>query len=445
MAISINNFVDISTTFPTANVAGRSFGGLVFTTTEAVAPVGDTDLAKTAAGFNAGTVYQLDLDEVGKLFYKLKAEYRNVDAIKNLSEAQQHQLGYMTDEYALAYGYYKYISPSGRFASKLAFARVLPGETATEAFDRVRGETNMFGSFTFLSINETSDSSSEDDGFGALRQVAEDNDKLDSRFLFVVTDAWNFKGADSSVEQEASAVVRTASEEFPQYAGTCFVAGAQASSAYMPMAILASTDYRDGTVVNYMFKQFPTEQPTVVDDKTYTTFNNANVNFYGRTQTNGQTLDFFQRGFNTNSVDTAIFCNEMWFKSACETALMGVLLGTERLSADAFGVDTVRSTVLETCTGGVSNGMFMIKEASAEDTRDIRSLVINLGGTSDDVENILAGVSTVGYSVYAYLALKEDDDNGKLSKNGEYIIRYMVFYGTADSIRHIKGDDILIK
>lgn len=410
MAISIRNFVDISTTFPTSNVAGRAFGGLAFTTKTPEAQTGD--LADVETRFNNGEVFQLTIDEIASLFTKT------------------------SDEYKFAAEYYDYISPSGRFASKLAFAKVNADEDAVTAFNRVRGETNQFGSFTFLSTKSGEDSDAE---LEELVAVASENNKLDARFLFVVNNVWGYTAAGESAKVVANV------EKFKSYKGTCFVAGASKASACMPMAILAATDYNDGSVVNYMFKQFDAETATVKDDTTYTLFNKNNINFYGRTQTNGQTLDFFQRGFNSDGTDTAVFCNEMWFKAACESAIMDLLISTERLSADAYGVNNVRSVVLDQCTNGVTNGMFSIKEASTVDQRNLRSMIINIGGSTEDVENILAAVATVGYSVYAFLSKKTDSDGGKLSENGEYIIRYMVFYGTSDSIRHIKGDDILLK
>ena len=416
MAISIRNFVDISTTFPTAAVAGRSFGGLVFTTKAMNAGVTD-ELDAIVAKYDDGEALQLSLDEIKSLF----------------TEA--------SDEYKFAEGYYDYISPSGNFASKLTFAKVNADEDALTAFNRVRGETNLFGSFTFLSTKSGDDADAE---LTELVAVAEENDKLDARFLFVVNNVWNPKTAGESAKVVANRDKFVAADG-TYFKGTCFVAGAAKSSACMPMAILAATDYADGSVVNYMFKQFSKETATVKDDATYTLFNKNYVNFYGRTQTNGQTLDFFQRGFNSDGTDTAVFCNEMWFKSVCETALMDLLINSDRVSADAYGVNSVRSVVLEQCSDGVSNGMFSIKEASTDNQKALRTMILNIGGSNEDVQNILTGVATVGYSVYAYLAVKSDDDDGKLAPGGEYIIRYMVFYGTSDSIRHIKGDDILIK
>ena len=168
MAINIKNYVDISTTFPSANVANRSFGGLAFTYKDCIKPDDETSsLYKDAycplMGVDEplGAAF-LTLDEVGLLF------------------------GETSEEYNFARSYYSYISPSGRFASRLLFARVVD-EDPIDAFRRINKVTNLFGSFTFLTgaANLGSGSSAED-YLVELRDVALENHKLDAKYLFVV-------------------------------------------------------------------------------------------------------------------------------------------------------------------------------------------------------------------------------------------------------------------
>lgn len=412
MAINIKNYVDISTTFPSANFAVRSFGGLVFTATDAIEQSSE-DMQEAYEAYMGGGVTYLSLEEVALLF------------------------GITSDEYKFAEGYYGYISPSGRFASRIAYSKVLSNETPLEAFTRINKITNLFGSFTFLSVQGGGGSSSTSEnssGMEELKAVAQFNASLDSKYLFVV---------NSVVGEMSTEAIISESKQFKDIKGTVFVAGKTDVSGYMPMAILGSTDYANGQVVNYMFKQFSTEEPAIEDDKTYTAFNKAYVNFYGRTQTNGQTMDFFQRGFNTDGTDTAVYCNEMWFKSLCETALIELLVTRERLPADALGVDLVKLEVVDCCADAIRNGMFMQKELSSRDVRGVREIVVLTGGNDSDVGSIEADVSTKGYSVYAYLTSAEDDQ--KLGTASEKVIMYYVFYGTADSVRYIKGNDILLK
>jgi hypothetical protein len=252
------------------------------------------------------------------------------------------------------------------------------------------------------------------------------------------------KVLDPSVSVVPASTISRDAKDFNAFKGVCYMAGYDSASAFMPMALLGSTDFNYGTVVAYMFKQFPGEVPTVTTDADYKTFNDSNVNFYGRVQTNGQSLDFYQRGYNTDGIDTSIYCNEMWFKSACESALMQLLLGRERLSADDTGVAFVSNTITEQCLRAVSNGAFMQKEASRTDIRSIAELISTVGGTYEDAERIAADVGINGYSVFAMLKspMNIADVMGKDKK--EYTILYYVFYGTADSIRYIKGNDVMI-
>ena len=423
MAIDIKKYVDISTTFPSAEVAGRSFGGLVFTAKEMKETAPERILAK----YNAGDVVQLSLAEVEVCFGGKVEE--SVD--------EEIVVTYLSDEYRFAEGYYSYISPSGRFASKLAFAKYLTTyKDPTDAFEQINAKTNLFGSFTFLSVPGGGGSSddSQQPSQSSLEDVAKAVDELDTKYLFVVNRV-KFDAEDAEAVCDDSDKFRV-----KNYGGTHFLTGQTDASAYMPMAILGSTDYQNGQVVNFMFKQFTTEEPTVIDDDTYDKYNEHRVNFYGRTQTNGQTLDFYQRGFNTDGTDTAIYCNEMWFKSACETALVNLLISRERISADALGVDLVKLEVVDVCADAIRNGMFMPKVPNAKDMRGIREIVVSSGGEETDVGSIEADVSTKGYSVYAYLA-----DNVPETPAGEKAVVYYVFYGTADSVRFIKGNDLLLK
>ena len=406
MAISIDKYIDISTTFPAASVSGRSFGGLVFTKNSMA---DDMATSKKYEQFENGEIVQLTLDEVEDYFKKVSKEYE------------------------FAAKYYGYLSPSGRFASKISFAKILDSdEDAAAAFARIADSSNMFGSFTFLNLPNSGGSVADDDAARTemLLAVAAKNSeqKYLSRFLFVVNDV---RGS-----QTAQAVADKCGL-FRKFVGTCFVSGYDECSAYMPMAIFAATDYDNGSVNVQMFKQFDNETPTVKSDTEYDILAGAQVNFYGRTQTNGQSIDFYQRGFNTDEdkTDTAIYCNEIWFKSACETALINTILSEERIPASNYGVAIVRSEVLGICANAAANGTFMEKELTTSNEKSVRKLVASINGTSIDADVVISGLRENGYAVLAYLVSQDD----------EYIIHYYVFYGTADSIRFIKGDDILVK
>lgn len=412
MAINSKNFVDISTTFPKAGATNRAFGGMVFTLSDAL-PQDDKSAYKSiVADYDGGKDISLSLDDVIEVF------------------------GIDSKEYEFAAGYYSYTSPSGRFPSKLKYKKQNAGKSLLENFQELDNATNEFGSFTFLAPDDSSTDGYETNYIEQLKKVANYNDSLDTKYLFVVN-----QKARTGETDYTTAIANC--KEFEKFSGVCFVYGATDVSAYMPMAILASTDYTNGQVVNFMFKMFSNEEPTVKDQLVYSAFNQGLVNFYGQTQTNGQTMEFFQRGFNTNGTDTASYCNEMWFKAECETSLLNLLLSNERLSADQNGVAEVKIAVADVCTVASRNGTFMQKEASQADRKTVREIVNLSGGEELEVDGVIVDVGTKGYSIYAYLS--ELKDENRLGKDSEKIIVYYVFYGTADSIRFIKGNDILLK
>jgi len=468
MAINSKNFVDISTTFPKAGATNRAFGGMVFT------PNGLSGISVDANGLPTpkdenGEPYPKEAEtyviKVGNESYPFvwdeEKGYVATDGDSNYYPANAFEIsiwiayekgnpiglslddaltyfGMNSKEYEFAAGYYSFTSPTGRFPSKLKFKKQDANKTLLENFTDLDKATNQFGAFTFLAPDDSSSSTAnvDDDYLAQLLKVAVYNHSLDTKYLFVVN-----QKAQSGATDYLSAITNCG--KFSKVSGTCFVYGATDVSAYMPMAILASTDYANGQVVNFMFKQFANEEPTVQDQNVYSAFNQGLVNFYGQTQTNGQTLDFFQRGFNTNGTDTASYCNEMWFKAECETALLNLLISNERIPADQNGVASVKIAVADVCSVASRNGSFMQKEASQADRKTVREIVNLSGGEELEVDGIIVDVGTKGYSIYAYLSEMADAD--KLGKTSEKIIVYYVFYGTADSIRFIKGNDILLK
>lgn len=415
MAINSKNFVDISTTFPKAGATNRAFGGMVFTLSEALPQDADSAYLSIVADYDGGKDIALSQDDVISVF------------------------GINSKEYEFATGYYSFTSPTGRFPCKLKFKKQDSGKSLLDNFKELDKATNAFGSFTFLAPadSSTSTATASDDYLSQLLEVAVYNHSLDTKYLFVVN-----QKARGDANDYMTAIANC--DKFSKVSGTCFVYGATDVSSYMPMAILASTDYSNGQVVNFMFKQFDdTEIPTVYDQTVYSKFNQGLVNFYGQTQTNGQTLSFYQRGFNTNGTDTAAYCNEMWFKAECETALLELLISSERIPADQNGVASVKIAVADVCSAASRNGSFMQKEASQTDRKTVREIVNLSGGEEQDVDGIVVDVGTKGYSIYAYLS--EMTDSERLGKTTEKIIVYYVFYGTADSVRFIKGNDILLK
>lgn len=408
-AIDISRFVSIRTKFPkSSGIPGRTFGGLVFTSSAMLADVGDYK----KEDFNTnGKVITLRYSEVGEAFGKTTDET-------------------VVPEYEFANEYFGYVSPSGTNAKTLSFAKILTGETPVQAFNRVVDETNMFGSFTILGEYDATK-------LLAVAQANASSENEESKFLFVV----NREKRDGDVfghvsaEDEDPGIVDEA-DTFKNVDGTVFIYGKTLWSSCMPMAILAATDFDDGEVSVHMFKQFSGEEPVGIKDSQWNDCKTHRINFCGRTQTNGSTIDFYQLGFNTNGTDTGVFCNEMWFRSACVATLIDLQLGVERVPADAYGVSLVRGRVIDIANDAVSNGAFMAKVVKREKREEIVNEILRVGGTAELADDIITGVESSGFYVWAYLDTDESD---------EYIIRWYVFYGSADSVRSFKGVDFVIK
>lgn len=414
MAINLKKYVDISTIFPGNNSGERGFGGLIFTKNDYVAPLTNSD------AFNAysttGFAY-MSLNDVKEIFGEGSEEYKAADK------------------------YYDYVSPSGRFASKLAFMKY-GNENAPTALDALTKADQMpnisgFGSVLFIDKDAVSDfgsSTASDsdpipDELQELVSVATYNSEtLANKYLIVVARTFDAtKKANYTAERAL----------FDKIPGVCYVVGEDVTSGVMPQAILGAIDFVNGQTTNFMFKMFDKEVPAITDSNLYDELTAGLINFYGQTQTNGQTLAFYQRGYNTDGTDTALFCNEMWFKSACEMELLDLLTNNERIPANSLGVDMVKLAVVDVCTDAVNNASFMPKVADRSAMKTIRQIVTASDGGEEAVSSIAADLETKGYSVYAYLAEPK-------SASKEQYIAYYVFYGTADSIRFIEGNNVLI-
>ena len=427
MAININKYVDITTQFPEADPSARAFGGLVFTKSEAVATAETSEYAKDG-------VAGMTLSQVQAVF------------------------GAGSDEYEFAVKYYAYTSPSGRSPAKLMFAKMGETETPKAALMRVSGMSGKgsWGSITFLDYTDlvnvedltgesTATVATLPDKLQDLVDVAVYNSAiLNNRYLLVINKVVN---PDAPSDYETIVNERYV---FKDIEGVTYVAGTSRTSGFMPMAILGAIDFTEGKVTNFMFKQVDlegvtigaetvVENPAVVSDDGFTLLNEACINFYGRSQTNGVTLDFYQRGYNTNGIDTSYYCNEMWYRSACELAIMNLEIEQERIPANSVGVDMVKLEVIDVASTAVINGTFMAKDVSRKDLKDIREIVNATNGAPEEVDNIEADISSKGYSVYAYLGTEKD-----MKPSPEKVIVYYTFYGTADSIRFIKGNNVLL-
>lgn len=420
MAISMNRYVSIQSGVADAVLGNRELGGLVFC----------SDNMKTGAvdktNYDAGIPVRLTLDSV-------KAEFDTT-----------------TDIYKYAQKYFAYTGPSGNSPVAITVAKMLNAESPLTAFNRVDGLTNNFGSFTFLGVVVTStpsawaashayavgdvvtnsgspyictvahtsastfDASKWEKAYKSyttteLEAVAEENAALDWKYLMVI----------NALPTDYDDIV----EAIGEYQGMCYVIGNDHYAARLIQSVAASTDYgATNSATVFMYKTFDGELPTVTTDALADALDASHVNYYGRTQTNGKTIDFLQRGVLSNGDDIACYCNELWFKSAIITSVVNLFTSVEKVPADSDGSAMIANIVNEVCSNAITNGVILVgKNLDATQKQTIFSL------TND--KNAATLVEEQGYWLRCVI----------VKEGTEYKCKYRCVYSKGDAIRKVEG------
>lgn len=290
---------------------------------------------------------------------------------------------------------------------------VSPGadaETPAEAASRTAEISDNFGSFTFIDQLQTAD-------FAA---VAAWNKAQNVKYMFSmsVTPSGYSEAATAAEGMDGTVLTLDPSGQYAQF---------------MPMAILATTDYRRiNATQNYMFQQFGGVTPSVSTDKDADKYDAVRVNYYGATQTAGSQLAFYQRGQMMGSItDIGVFCNEMWLKDALLVEFMNLLIALPKLPANRNGIAMARNVMQIVFELALDNGTFMPgKELTSTQKAYIESMTGDPEAWRDVANN--------GYWVNVYIEQK--------TSNGvtEFILKYLLIYSKGDSIRKVEGSDILI-
>ena len=292
-----------------------------------------------------------------------------------------------------------------------------PGVAVQEPLDAFLASVQVsdnFGSFAFIPTVTASQ----------IAAVAAQNDTYNVKFMYLVpiiaADAVTTYAALSGFSGVA-AILSPLAGEYPEL---------------LPAMILAATDYNArNSVQNYMFQQ-ATLTPSVQDDTTATTMDNNRVNYYGRTQTAGQNIDFFQRGvmmgLATDPVDMNTYANEMWFKDAAGAKIMELLLSMARVSANSTGrsqLIAVLQSVIETAT---FNGTISI----GKPLNTTQKLYIgNLTGDDQAWQQVYR----LGYWLDCVLQSYVTTDG-----RTEWKAVYTLIYSKDDAIRKVEGSHVLI-
>lgn len=204
----------------------------------------------------------------------------------------------------------------------------------------------------------------------------------------------------------------------------------------VPMMILAATDYTArNSVQNYMFQGFNLT-PSVTTNADANTYDALRINYYGQTQTAGQQIQFYQRGYmmglSTDPQDQNTYANEIWFKDAIAASIMTLLLSLSQIPANATG----RSQILAIVQSIINQALFNGTISPGKTLSTTQKLYIT-NATGDD--KAWQQVQNIGYWVDARIV---SFVNG--AGTTEYKAVYTLIYSKDDVIRLVEGTDILI-
>jgi len=308
----------------------------------------------------------------------------------------------------------------GWVAPAAIFAPGAIAQSALDAFTTSHLANDNFGSFAFTLRLVESD-------WDAILRA---NAALNVKFMAMVPvpdiltgvgyfAMWSGIGGGALILSPVNAV--PASQAFPEIA---------------PMTLLAATDYsRRNAVQNYMYQQFNLP-PTVQTNSDADLCDPARINYYGRTQTAGQSIDFFQRGvmlgLPVDPVDMNVYANEMWFKDLVGSTIMSLLLSLSRVSANATGRSQLIAIIVSVIGQAVFNGTISIGKPLST----IQKLYITQL-TGDELA--WYQVQNIGYwidcNVQSYVTV-----DGRT----EWKAVYTLIYSKDDAIRKVEGSHVLI-
>lgn len=205
----------------------------------------------------------------------------------------------------------------------------------------------------------------------------------------------------------------------------------------LPMSLLAATDFeRRAANKNYMFQTASGLTPGVITNAVADVLDAVRTNYYGRTQTAGQQIDFYQRGVLFGGPQDAsainVYVNEIWLKDRILGLLMELLLNLEALPANRTGRGYVLAQIQTAINQALLNGVISVGK---ELTSTQRLFITEQ--TGEDLAWLQ--VQDVGYWINCEIQTE-------VAQNGEteYIASYLLIYSKGDAIRRIDGSHILI-
>lgn len=204
----------------------------------------------------------------------------------------------------------------------------------------------------------------------------------------------------------------------------------------VPGIILAATDYstRNATQ-NYMFQQFALT-PSVTTNAGADAYDPLRVNYYGRTQTAGQTIDFYQRGVlmggSTAAVDMNVYANEQWLKDTATSAIMTLLLALSKVSANTSGKAQLMTVLMGVIEQALTNGTISV----GRDLSTTQKLYI---GEVTGETSAWRQVQSIGWWLNVTMQSSTTTD-GRV----EWKAVYTLIYAKDDCVRAVDGTHVLI-
>lgn len=294
------------------------------------------------------------------------------------------------------------------------FSPGVAAEEPLDAFITSAEASDNFGSFVFV-------------GTLTLDQVvavAQQNDTYNVKFIQLVpvsqSNAPTYYAALSGISG-VSMTLSPLAGEYPEL---------------LPAMVLAATDYtRRASTQNYMFQQADFT-PSVTTNAVANAMDAVRANYYGRTQTAGQFLDFYQRGvmmgLPVDPVDLNTYANEMWLKDAVGAALMQLLLALSKVSANSAGRSQILATIQPIIEQAIFNGTISVGKPLSSSQK------LYIGTVTGD-EKAWRQVFSLGYWLDCVIQSYTTVDS-----RTEYKAVYTLVYAKDDTIRAVDGSHILI-
>jgi hypothetical protein len=298
------------------------------------------------------------------------------------------------------------------------------GQTADSALNSVTKSVNVSNNFGSLIFTTQSNLQLSD-----ITAIAAWNDSQNNTYLFsVAVTSANAAAVSAAVIGYSGCSLNLLSTTQPNdYVEQC------------PCEILGATDYtQTNATQNYMFYSFPNRNITVSDDTTANQMDALRVNYIGLTQVNGVQVAFYQRGLltgnpQTAAVDTNVYCNEMWLKSAFAGAIISFLLATPIVSADEIGEGQVFGIMQPVINQAKDNGTVSVGKVL---TAQQQQYITNLSGSPLAWRQ----VQTIGFWLDVTFS-SYVNTNTQLT---EWKASYLFIYSKKDAIRFVDGRDIMI-